>query len=71
MGAYFETLKMLMWAMIFIFLVTIPTMGIYSSGQGVKYDYMGMVTKYSLGNLGMYLFFLCFEILFLFPYLII
>jgi hypothetical protein len=57
MGAYFETLKMLMWAFMFIFIVTTPIMYIYSTGQGISQDYMGVVTKYSLGNLGMYLFF--------------
>jgi hypothetical protein len=52
MGAYFDTLKMLMWAMIFIFLCTIPNMLIYSKGTGIKADYMGVVTQYSLGNMG-------------------
>lgn len=52
MGAYFDTLKMLMCAMLFIFLCTIPTMGIYSTGSGVKFDYMGVVTQFSLGNMG-------------------
>ena len=44
MGAYFDTLKMLMWAMIFIFLFTIPNMIIYAEGTGIKNDYMGIVT---------------------------
>lgn len=52
MGAYFDTLKMLMWAMIFMFLVVTPNMYIYSRGQGVKSDYMGVVTQFSLGNMG-------------------
>ena len=52
MGAFFDTVKMLMWAMLFMFLFVIPNMYIYSEGNGIKSDYMGMVTKYSLGNLG-------------------
>jgi len=52
MGAFFDTVKMLMWAMLFIFLVIAPNMYIYSKGTGIKNDYMGVVTQYSLGNLG-------------------
>jgi hypothetical protein len=52
MGAFFDTVKMLMWAMLFMFLFVVPNMYIYSEGNGIKSDYMGMVTKYSLGNLG-------------------
>ena len=52
MGAYFDTLKMLMLAMLFIFACTIPTMAIYSSGSGIKNDYRGEFTRYSLGNMG-------------------
>ena len=53
MGAYFDTLKMLMWAMLFIFLVVSPNIYIYQTGNGIKSDLMGVVTKYSLGNMGM------------------
>jgi hypothetical protein len=53
MGAYFDTLKLLMWAMLFIFLVVSPNIYIYQTGNGIKSDLMGVVTKYSLGNMGM------------------
>ncbi len=52
MGAYFQTVKMLMWAMIFIFLFQIPIMYYYSTGTGIKTDYMGIATQFSLGNMG-------------------
>jgi hypothetical protein len=52
MGAYFDTLKILTFALIFITLVTIPNMYIYQTGRGIKYDIMGFITQYSLGNMG-------------------
>ncbi len=58
MGAYFDTLKLLMWAMLFIFLVVSPNIYIYQTGNGIKSDLMGVVTKYSLGNMGMNDFFI-------------
>lgn len=44
MGAYFETVKMLMYAFFFLFLVTIPSMYMFSTNTGIKDDYMGIVT---------------------------
>jgi hypothetical protein len=52
MGAYFDTLKMLMCAMLFIFLVVSPSIYIYHTGNGIKGDVMGIVTQFSLGNMG-------------------
>ena len=54
MGAYFQTLTMLMWAMTFITVVALPMMVIFATGEGVKYDYMGIITQFSLGNLGIF-----------------
>lgn len=52
MGAYFETIKYLMWMMLFIFLCMMPVMYIYKGFNGIKYDAMGVVTQFSLGNMG-------------------
>ena len=43
MGAYFDTLKILTFALIFMSLVTIPNMYMYSKGRGIKYDMMGFI----------------------------
>lgn len=52
MGAYFDTLKMLTLAMVFICCVTIPNMLIFSSGTGIVDDSYGFITQFSLGNMG-------------------
>lgn len=44
MGAYFDTLQMLTFAFFFIFLVTMPNMGIYASGSGIVDDSYGFIT---------------------------
>lgn len=53
MGAWFDTLRMLTLAMLFICCVTLPNMFIFASGSGI-YDYntYGMFTQFSLGNMG-------------------
>ena len=48
----FETLNMLTLAMVFIFIATIPTMGIYATGNGIVNDSYGFITQFSLGNMG-------------------
>lgn len=52
MNAYFDTLKSLMFAFIFLFLCSIPTLSIYASYGGIKGDANGSVTQFSLGNMG-------------------
>ena len=52
MNAYFDTLKILIYSMLFICIFTIPNMHIYSEGNGIKEDLMGFITQYSLGNMG-------------------
>lgn len=53
MGAYFDTLKMLTLAMVFICAITLPNMFIFCSGTGI-YDSnsYGFITQFSLGNMG-------------------
>lgn len=43
MSAYFDTINILIWTMLFICLFTIPNMYIYSTGNGIKEDYMGFI----------------------------
>lgn len=52
MNAYFDTLRYLMTAMLFIFAFLIPTMGIYQYYGAIKNDAMGVITQFSLGNMG-------------------
>lgn len=44
MGAYFDTLKMLMFAMLFLFCVTMPNMFIFASNTGIVDDSYGYIT---------------------------
>lgn len=44
MGAYFDTLLKLTYAFLFIFLITIPNMGIYASGTGIVDEDYGFIT---------------------------
>lgn len=52
MNAYFDTLRYLMIMMLLIFVFSIPAMTIYNSYGAIEKDAMGMITKYSLGNMG-------------------
>jgi hypothetical protein len=52
MNAYFDTLRYLMFMMLFIFVCIMPVMYLYSGYQGISKDAMGAVTRFSLGNMG-------------------
>jgi hypothetical protein len=52
MNAYFDTLRYLMILMLFVFVFFIPNMAIYSHYGAIKSDAMGVVTQFSLGNMG-------------------
>lgn len=52
MNAYFDTLRYLMILMLFIFVFMIPIMAIYQHYGAIKNDAMGVVTQFSLGNMG-------------------
>jgi hypothetical protein len=52
MNAYFDLLRYLSLLMFLIFVFSIPAMTIYKSYGAIKDDAMGVITQFSLGNMG-------------------
>jgi hypothetical protein len=56
MNAYYDTLKYLMVLMLLLFVFSLPSVFIYSGYGALVKQSMGFVTKYSLGNMGIFSF---------------
>ena len=54
MNAYYDTLKYLVMLMLLIFTFSLPSILIYNSYEGISSDPMGAITRYSLGNMGIF-----------------
>lgn len=54
MNAYYDTLKYLVMLMLLIFTFSLPSMYVYNSYQGLAGEPMFGITRYSLGNMGIF-----------------
>lgn len=52
MNAYFEKLKYFTILMLLMFIFSLPAISVFKSYSGLTKQPMGMITKYSLGNMG-------------------
>jgi hypothetical protein len=58
MNAYYDTLKYMMVLMMLLFVFSLPSVFIYSSYTGIVKQSMGFITRFSLGNMGIFHFLL-------------
>jgi len=54
MNAYYDTLKYMMILMMLLFTFSLPSVFIYSSYSGIVKNSMGFITRFSLGNMGIF-----------------
>lgn len=54
MNAYYDTLKYFMVLMILLFVFSLPSVFVYSSYTGIVKQSMGFITRFSLGNMGIF-----------------
>lgn len=54
MNAYYDTLKYMMVLMMLLFVFSLPSVFIYSSYTGIVKNTMGFITRFSLGNMGIF-----------------
>jgi lipoprotein signal peptidase len=54
MNAYYDTLKYMMILMMLLFTFSLPSVFIYSSHSGIVKNSMGIITQFSLGNMGIF-----------------